>query len=179
MESLLTNGNTMEFSEDNSQGLTQPRLREEAGRLQRSLRNLKGLLTREINACNDKIGHFKLRFSDDSTTITVVKIGYAQNILDNHTRCQIRFLNLEKALEKLRQLECDTWEGTDEELDVVLEKLNQDLVSYENQFQRISHENDDIFEICSNIITATKPTVTRPRNTGAGGHTYNIAQHHT
>ena len=135
--SLATNGNTMEFSEDNSQGLTQPRLREEAGRLQRSLRNLKGLLTREVNACNDKINHFKLRFSDDFTTITVVKIGYAQNILDNHTRCQIRFVNLEKALEKLRQLQCDTWEGTDEELDVVLEKLNQDLVSYEKQFQRI------------------------------------------
>ena len=140
--SLATNGNTMEFSEDNSQGLTQPRLREEAGRLQRSLRNLKGLLTREVNACNDKINHFKLRFSDDFTTITV---GYAQNILDNHTRCQIQFLNLEKALEKLRQLECDTWEGTDEELDAVLEKLNQDLVSYENQFQRISRDNDDIF----------------------------------
>ena len=87
--SLATNGNTMEFSEDNSQGLTQPRLREEAGRLQRSLRNLKGLLTREVNACNDKINHFKLRFSDDFTTITVVKIGYAQNILDNHNRCQI------------------------------------------------------------------------------------------
>ena len=66
--SLATNGNTMEFSEDNSQGLTQPRLREEAGQLQRSLRNLKGLLTREVNACNDKISHFKLRFVDNFMT---------------------------------------------------------------------------------------------------------------
>ena len=69
MESLLTNGNTMEFSEDSSQGLTQPRLKEEAGRLQRSLRNLKGLLTREINACNDKIGHFYVRDSKDSSFV--------------------------------------------------------------------------------------------------------------
>ena len=132
MESLLTNGNTMEFSEDSSQGLTQPRLKEEAGRLQRSLRNLKGLLTQEINASNDKIGHFKLRYSDDSTEITTVQIGYAQNIIDNHTRCQIRFVNLEKALEKLRQIQCDIWEGDDEELDAVVDKLNQDLVSYEH-----------------------------------------------
>ena len=51
--SLATNGNTMEFSEDNSQGLTQPRLREEARRLQRSLINLKGLLTQEVNACKE------------------------------------------------------------------------------------------------------------------------------
>ena len=159
--SLATNSNPMEFLEqEDSQGLSQPRAREEAGRLQRSLRNLKGLLTREVNNCNDKINHFKLRFSDDYTTVTVVKIGYAQNILDNHNRCQIRFLNLERALEKLRQLECDTWEGKDEELDAVLEKLNQDLISYENQFQRISRDNDDIFEICSNMIAASKPTAT-------------------
>ena len=64
MESLLTgvsNGNTMEFSEDNSQGMTQPRMKEEAGRLQRRLRNLKGLLTKEITACIDKIWHFKTK----------------------------------------------------------------------------------------------------------------------
>ena len=128
--------------------------------MQRSLRNLKGLLTREINACNDKIGHFKLRFSDDSTTITLVKIGYAQNIIDNHTRCQIRFVNFEKALEKLRQLQCDTWEGDDEELDAVLEKLNQDLVSYEHQFQRIARENAEVFEMCNTIITPLNPQST-------------------
>ena len=136
--SLAINGNTMEFPEDNSQGLSQPRAREEAGRLQRSLQNLKGLLTREVNNCNDKINHFKLRFSDDYTTVTVVKIGYAQNILDNHNRCSIRFLNLKRALEKLRELECNTWEGSDEELDAVLEKLNQDLISYENQYKKNS-----------------------------------------
>ena len=53
-------------------------------------------------------------------------------------------------------------------MDTVLEKLNQDLISYENQYLKISRDNDDIFEICNNIIAASKPTVTRPRNTGAG-----------
>ena len=78
MESLLTNGNTMEFSEDNSQGLTQPRMKEEAGRLQRSLRNLKGLLTREIKACIERLEHFSQRYPDNSTEVTTVQIDYAK-----------------------------------------------------------------------------------------------------
>ena len=63
MESLRTNGNTMEFWEANSQGLTQPRMKEEAGRLQRSLRNL------------------KLRYPDNFTEITTVQIDYAKNMV--------------------------------------------------------------------------------------------------
>ena len=85
---LASNGNTMEFSEhEDSQGLSQPRAREETGRLQRSLRNLKGLLTREVNQCKDKIAHFKLKYAEDYTTVTVAKIGYAQSIIDNYNRC--------------------------------------------------------------------------------------------
>ena len=126
---LATNGYTMEFSkQEDSQSLSQPRAREETRRLQRSLQNVKGLLTREVNQCNDKIAHFKLKFADDYTTVTVVKIGYAQSIINNHNRCSTRFLNLERALEKLRELECNTWVWSDEELDTVLEKLNQDLI---------------------------------------------------
>ena len=87
MESLLTgvsNGDTMEFSEDNGQGMTQPRMKEEAGRLQRRIRKLKRLLTKEITACIDKIGHFKTKYLDNFTEITTVKIDYALSILENH-----------------------------------------------------------------------------------------------
>ena len=95
----------MEFSEQgDSQGFSQPMVREEAGRLQKSLWNLKGLLTREVNQCNDKIAHFKSKFSEDYTTITVAKTGYAQSIIDNHNRCSALYLNLERALEKLGDL---------------------------------------------------------------------------
>ena len=76
---LAINGNTIESSEPrDSQGFSQPRAREETGRLQRSLRNLKGLLTREVNQCKDKIAHFKLKYAEDYTTVTIAKIGYAQ-----------------------------------------------------------------------------------------------------
>ena len=62
MDSVLaSNGNTMEFSEQgDSQGFSQTRAREEAGRLQKLLRNLKGMLTKEVNQCNDKIENFQI-----------------------------------------------------------------------------------------------------------------------
>ena len=83
MDSALTsNGNTMEFFKSgDSQGFSQTRTREEAGSLQRSLRYLKGMLTKEVNQCNDKIAHFKSKFSKDYTTITVVKTGYMHKVL--------------------------------------------------------------------------------------------------
>merc|ERR1711888_90332 len=68
----------------------------------------------------------------------------------------------------LRELECTTWVGSDEELDNVLEKLTQDSISYEKQYLTVQRDNDDILEICNTIIATSKPTVTRPRNTGAG-----------
>ena len=125
MESaLLSNGNTVEFPEsEDSQVFSQTRAREKAGRLQKSLRNLKGQLTKEINQCNDKITHFKGKYSEDYLTISVVKTEFAQSILDSHVRCKTRYLNLEKALNELRELECDTWQGSDDELDALLDKL--------------------------------------------------------
>ena len=64
MDSLLagvSNGNTMEFASDNGQG-TQPRKKEEAGRLQPRVRALKVSLTRNVTSCIDRIKHFKIQF---------------------------------------------------------------------------------------------------------------------
>ena len=116
MDSLLawvSNENTCEFSEDNSQGNSQPRMKEEAGRLQRRLRNLKGLLTKDVTGCIDKIKHFKTKYPDDSTETTTVQIDYVKDILASLERCQDRYTNLERALEDLKMLLCDTWEDED------------------------------------------------------------------
>ena len=154
----------MEFSEDNSQGMTQPRMKEEAGRLQRRIRKLKRLLTKEITACIDKIGHFKTKYPDNFTEITTVQIDYAKSILCQRNWCQIRFTNLEKALQQLQEVHCETWEGEDDDLDEALDKLNQDQISYENKFQKITRENDEIIERC-NILSAQE---SKTSNTGAG-----------
>ena len=109
---LAINGNMIAISEPrDSQGLSQPGARGETGLLQRSIRNLKGLLTGEVNRCKDGIAHFRLKYAEDYTTVTIVKIGYAQSIIDNHNRCLTRFLNLERALEKLRELEWSVKRG--------------------------------------------------------------------
>ena len=59
MESAsASNGNTVELAgTEDSQVLTQTRAK--VGRLNNSLRNLKGQLTREVNNCYKKIAHLK------------------------------------------------------------------------------------------------------------------------
>ena len=39
--------------------------------------------------------------------ISVVKNNFAQSILDSHIRCETSYLNLEKILDELRELECE------------------------------------------------------------------------
>ena len=84
MESaLVSNGNTVELPElEDSQVLVKTRAK--ADRLQKSLRNLKGQLTKEVNMCNKKITHFKTKYSEDYMAISVVKNNFAQSILDSH-----------------------------------------------------------------------------------------------
>ena len=92
--------------EDASQG-SQPRMIEEAGRVKRRLRNLKGLLTREVSACIDKMLYFKTKYKDDSI-VTNVQVDYANQILTTYSRAKIRYTNLENNIENLKMLYCET-----------------------------------------------------------------------
>ena len=129
----MSNGNTLHedvletLPEDVGQG-TQPRMIEEAGRVKRGLRNLKGLLRREVSACIDKMLYFKTKYKDDS------KIGYANEILTTYKQIKIRYTNIENKIFDLRMLYCENWEDDEEELDLVLDGLTQELVAYEQKF---------------------------------------------
>ena len=84
-----------------------------------------------------------------------------------YSRAQIRYTNLEKDVENLKMLLCDTWEDGDDELDIALEGLTQELIPYEKKFLNIPRENDEIIERCNCIVIASKPKVgNRTRNTG-------------
>ena len=145
----MSNGNTLRdnvmetLPEDVSQG-SQPRMIEEAGRVKWRLRNLKGLLTREVSACIDKMVYFKTKYTDDSI-VTNIQIDYANEILTTYSRAQIRYTNLENNVENLQMLYCDTWDDDDEELDIALEGLTQELISYEQKVLNISREHEEIF----------------------------------
>ena len=41
-----------------------------------------------------------------------------------------------------------TWQGSDDELDALIDKLNTDSVTCEKQFIKIQTDNDNIFEVC-------------------------------
>ena len=73
MESALaSNGNLVDLTMDESQVLVKTRAK--VGRLQKSLRNLKGQLTKEVNMCLQKITHFKTKYSDDYLANSVIKL---------------------------------------------------------------------------------------------------------
>ena len=94
--SQASNGNNVDLTgTEDSQILIKTRAK--VGRLQKSLRNLKGQLTKEVNFCYQKITHFKKIVSDNRLANSVVKTDFAQSILDCHTRCETRYQNLEKA----------------------------------------------------------------------------------
>ena len=177
MDSLLagtsSNGNTCEFPEDISQGNSQPRKKEQAGRLQRRLRGLKGLLTKDVTGCIDKIKHFKSKYPDEASETTSIQIDYIRDILASLERCHDRYTNLEKALEELKMLLCDTWEEEDDdELEKALDKLTQDHALYEAKYLKITRENDDTIERCKSILLASVPKVSnKTRTTGGGNQT--------
>ena len=176
MDSLLTgvsNGNTMEISSDNGQG-NQPRKKEEAGRLQRRVRALKGSLTRDVNSCIDRIKHFKTKYpTDDTMEISSMKIDYAKDILASLDRAHDRYTKLERALEELGLLVSDTWEEEEDELEEALEKLALDHVPYETKYLKMTRDHDDTIERCKSVLSASIPknVTNKNRTTGGGNQT--------
>ena len=178
MDSLLAsvsnNGNTLEFSaSDNGQG-TQPRKKEEAGRLQRRVRALKGNLTQSISSCINRIKYYKTKYPmDDNTETSTVKIDYARDILASLDRANDRYTKLEKALEELRMLVSDTWEDEEDELENALEKLASDFVPYKTKYLKMTRDHDDTVERCKSILIASipKPATNKTRTTGGGAQT--------
>ena len=98
--------------------------------------------------------------SDNRLATSVVKTDFAQSILDCHARCETRYLNLEKGLSDLRELECESWGGSDEELDVILTKLDNDSIVCEKQFTDVKKDNDETFDTTRR--TQAGPSITQP-----------------
>ena len=85
----MSKGNTLQkvmetLTEGSGRG-TMPKMKEEVCRVEQKLRNLKGLLTREVSACIDKMLYFKTKYKDD-LIVTNVQIDYANEILTTYRR---------------------------------------------------------------------------------------------
>ena len=74
--------------------------RANASRLTRRLDSLKGLLTREVNYCTQKVEHF-CNLMAATQPQTQMMIEYARDILDNYARCQAKHVEVEKGFVEL------------------------------------------------------------------------------
>ena len=162
MDSLLAsvsnNGNTLEFSaSDNGQG-TQPRKKEEVGRLQRRVRDSKETLTQNISSFINSITYYKAKYpTDDDTEISSVKIDYAKDILDSLDRAHDQYTKLERDMEELEVLWVDNWEDEEDKLEEALEKIYSDHVTYETKYLKMTRDHDDTIKRCKSVLLASIP----------------------
>ena len=80
--------------------------RANAGRLTIRLRSLKGLLTREVNYCNNKVLHFGTLMAAPQQK-TQYMLECAQDLLDFYARCQAKYKEVEKGFADLQALKTE------------------------------------------------------------------------
>merc|ERR1711984_16640 len=93
-------------------------------------------------------------------------------------RVMDRYVVLENALDELRTLMSDIWEGSEDELDTAISKQNEGFQKYKKDYVDTIRKNDTTIERCKDILikssraksiaeTATAPSTTENRTTGA------------
>ena len=96
----------------------------------------KGNLTTETKKFIGFVEYFEKKYpQDDETDLTThligsAKIDYASGILKSFNRVIDRYVLLENALDELRTLMSDIWEGTEEELETAISKQNEGFQKY-------------------------------------------------
>ena len=106
-----------------------PRKKEEVGRLQRRVRTFKGNLTVAITSFISSIEYYEKKYPrDDEVEPISTKIDYAQDILKAQERAMDRYVKLENALDELKNLLSDTWDGSEDELETALSKHTKEFL---------------------------------------------------
>ena len=122
--------------------------RANANILSRRLRSLKGLLTREVKYCTQKVEQFRTLI-DTTQPKSQLMVEYARDILDNFTCCQARQTEIEKGIVDLVQMKTEIWD-INEETGLTAFIAEQDAESdlYYAKVEKIRSENSVIFEKC-------------------------------
>ena len=87
--------------------------RANANWLIRRLRSLKGLWTREVNYCTQKVEHFRTLMAAAQPQ-TQMMIEYARDLLDNYGRCQAKHVEVEKGFVDLIKRKTEIWDIDDD-----------------------------------------------------------------
>ena len=149
------------------------------GRLQRRIRTFKGSLTTAITKFISNIEHYEKKYprDDEEDSDGPAKIDYATSILKSYDRATDRYVKLENALDELKDLMSDTWEGTEDELDAAISKHNEGFQKYEKDYVEMTRKNDATIERCKSLLIRTswenqsipeiEPTPKENRSNGA------------
>ena len=131
-----------------------PRKKDEVKRLQLRIRTFKGSLTTEIKKFVSFIEHYEKKYPQDDEVdlIGTTKINYANGILKSFDRVTEWYIQLENALDELRILMSDTWEGTEDQLDAAISKHNEGFQKYEKDYVEMTRKNDKTIERCKDIL---------------------------
>ena len=140
----------------------------------------KGNLTTETKKFISFVEYYEKKYPQDDETdpIRAAKIDYATSILKSFDRVTDRYVALENALDQLKTLMSDIWEGSEDELETVISKLNEGFQKYEKDYVDTIRKNDTTIERCKDILikssraksiaeTATAPSTTENHTTGA------------
>ena len=134
-----------------------PRKKDEVGRLQRRVRTFKGSLTSAITSFISNIEHYEKKYprDDEEGSDGPAKIDYATSILKSVDRATDRYVKLENALDELKDLMNDTWEGTEDELDAAISKHIEGFQKYEKDYVEMTRKNDATIERCKSLLIRT------------------------
>ena len=135
-------------------------------------------LTTETKKFISFVEYYEKKYPQDDETdpIGSAKIDYASGILKSFDRVTDRYVVLENALDELRTLMSDIWEGSEDELETAISKQNEGFQKYEKDYVDTIRKNDTTIERCKDIlikssraqsIAETAPSTTENRTTGA------------
>ena len=169
-----TNGNNVQVAGlvDNQVNVNDIQTRANAGRLTIKLRSLKGLLTREINFCKQKITHFRTLMASTQQR-TFLMTEYARSVLECHARCKTKWVEVDKGFADLKALKIETWDKKDDEgLEQFLTLLNTDYDACYQKVTEVQDSNMEIFEKCWTLTALTTPHTMREIQGTAPNITY-------
>ena len=130
------------------------RKRDDVGRLQYRVRTFKEDLTSAITKFNGHVEHYEDTYlmDDEEGPAGPDKIDCANSVMKFVDRATDWYSRLENALDELKDIMSDTWEGNEEEFDAAILKHNEGFQKYEEDYVNMTRKNEIIIEKCKSLL---------------------------
>ena len=128
------------------------RKRDDVDRLQYRVLTLKEDLTSAITKFNGHVEQYEDThlMDDEEGPAGPDKINCANSVMRFVDRATYWYSRLENALDELKDIMSDTWEGNEEEFDAAIIKQNKEFQEYEEDY--VNMTRNEIIEKCKSLI---------------------------